>query len=54
MMCLLLNIDMPVGKVCPASYNDEGLICYKDCGLADNPKLISEKVENWENSKEEN
>lgn len=48
MMCLLLNIDMPVGKVCPASYNDEGLICYKDCGLADNPKLISEKVENWE------
>lgn len=53
MKCLLLNIEMPIGEVCPSSYNDEGLLCYKDCGLADNPELINEKVKNWEKFKAE-
>lgn len=51
MKCLLLDTEMPVGKVCPVPYNDEGLICHEDCGCADNPELLDEKAKNWEKFK---
>ena len=51
MKCLLLDIEMPIGKVCPSTYNDDGFKCYDECGCADNPELINEKVKNWEKLK---
>lgn len=53
MKCLLLDIEMPVGKVCPVPYNLDGFLCYEGCGCADNPELINEKIENWEKLKVE-
>ena len=46
MKCLLLDVEMPIGEKCPSVFNDNDLICYKECGLADNPELIQEKVNN--------
>jgi hypothetical protein len=51
MKCLLLDIEMPIGKVCPSTYNEDGFKCYERCGCADNPELINEKVKNWEKLK---
>lgn len=54
MKCLLLDIEMPIGKVCPSAYNEDDFKCHIDCGCADNPELINEKVKNWENLKKGN
>ncbi len=51
MKCLLLDIEMPIGNVCPSTYNEDGFKCYEECGCVNNPELINEKVENWEKFK---
>ena len=34
-VCKLLNIEMPIHKICPASKKSgERFICYKDCGFS--------------------
>ena len=34
-ICKLLDIEMPIHKICPASKNsDERFVCYKDCGFS--------------------
>ena len=34
-ICKLLDIEMPIYKICPASKNsDERFICYEDCGFS--------------------
>ena len=53
MKCLFLDIEMPIGEVCPVPYNKDGLICREGCSCADNPKLINEKLDNWEKLKTE-
>ena len=46
--CKLLDIEMPIHKICPASkISDERFVCYKDCGfspLRDPDKHIKIKV----------
>ena len=46
--CKLLDIEMPIHKICPASKNsDERFVCYKDCGfspLRDPDKHIRIKI----------
>lgn len=37
--CLLLDVEMPIGKVCPSVYNLDGFLCYEGCGFADDPKF---------------
>ncbi len=33
--CKLLDIEMPLNMICPASKNyDERFVCYKDCGFS--------------------
>ena len=33
--CKLLDIEMPLHKICPASKSsDERFVCYKDCGFS--------------------
>jgi len=51
MKCLLLDIEMPIGNICPSTYNEDGFKCYERCGCADNPELINEKVKNWDKFK---
>lgn len=51
MKCLMFGIEMPIGKVCPNPYNKDGFKCQEDCGCADNPELINEKINNWEKLK---
>ena len=34
MKCKLLDIEMPLGKKCPSSYNLDGFKCYKGCGFS--------------------
>lgn len=46
--CKLLDIEMPLNMICPASKNyDERFVCYKDCGfspLRDINKKIKIKI----------
>lgn len=51
MRCLLFDIEMPIGKVCPSVYNEDGFLCYEGCGCVDNPELINDKVKNWDKFK---
>lgn len=47
MKCLFLDIEMPIGEVCPVQFNKDGFICHEGCNCANNPELINEKVDNW-------
>lgn len=51
MKCLMFGIEMPIGKVCPNPCNKDDFKCQEDCGCADNPELINEKIKNWEKFK---
>ncbi len=46
--CKLLNIEMPLKKICPASKNyKERFVCYEDCGfspLRDKNRKIKIKI----------
>ena len=53
MKCLFLDIEMPIGEVCPVPCNEDGFICSEGCSCANNPELINEKVDNWEKFKSE-
>ena len=48
--CKLLDIDIPLGMICPASKDyEERFVCYKDCGfspLRDPNKNIKIKIKN--------
>ena len=49
MRCLLLNVDMLVGSLCPCPYNRDTLVCGENCSCADNPEIIN--TEAWEKFK---
>ena len=37
MKCELLNIESPIGEICPSRYNADEDVCYEQCGFINNP-----------------